>query len=441
MNVVLLGHGINLKQVKSALIEGTVNVVGETSSLVKLKEIISNRNDISVVCCLLGFRERQSFKEALFYCHENNISFLHPAFVLNRYNSTDSPRIRMYGFIGSGNVLLGNFITTHLQSTFKRIVRRGYRFLPLRDNIHDRIARHYVNTFKYFANEAFKTDNNTLQGATHIYSVSEKHVGSCHVMDTSGNSLYRIFGFPFPVYIWWRFVSDHCMLGDDIIDFYKANNFKQILLVRHPFDTIFSCLKKTNTLHAPDIYSVLQTMAKYYNKYMSKALAYKQHLWIIKYEDVINDSIDTLKKLADYCGLDVTEKQIRAWKEKKLFKLLPAAPNKHHFTGGGKNKWVNYFDAECYHILAKNNIFNLVKELGYDELYQDLTTGNTQANDHDDGTVKLYPGWNNEAYDFFTTPKKNRLFYNLSMTTSRNTNDLQKACMPLMLMTDAFFYE
>ena len=58
-------------------------------------------------------------------------------------------------------------------------------------------------------------------------------------------------------------------------------------------------------------------MTHYYLLYMKEALKNKEDLHIIRYEDVIYNTEETLKKLCDYTNIPISIKQIQHWKAKQ----------------------------------------------------------------------------------------------------------------------------
>lgn len=444
MEVILLGQGVHLHQVKYLMENSSIHIAGEASSLDELKFFFSEaRSNSYVVCCFLGEEEKEAFLQALKYCHQEKMPFLHPSFILRNceFPLSKAPKIRTYGFPGSGNVLLQDFIFTHMPSTIQSQLEMIYSYVGshyanlLSDLTHD-LCKKYVDC--YFSLDSLK-----------IFTISEDYRGSFTISDERGEYLFMLDNFPYPAFSWSTLVSDHGFLHQSVIDFYNNKRFKQVFIARHPFDAIFSYIKKANMLENNNKYEVIEIFSRYYEKYMTKVIENQDYVFTIKYENVLYDTINELNKFSKYCQLNVTEENIMEWKKRKLFTSLPGAPNAYHFQGGGLGKWKNYIDSTCLEIFEKNNIFKIMKNLDY-EVY-DLPLRSSANLNYNKKMLpktsrkienKLYPGWGiYDAYIPIKTPKEKTIYYMARKDFQFKEKEFRNSLLPLQLLIDSFYAE
>lgn len=442
MNVVLLGESFYVEVVKSLINRNLrANIIAEITSLNEVQKIAVKTKNITVVCCLLGDHEKQDFFEAMRYCYENHLSFLHPAFILRdvEFPLPMTPKIRTYGFPGSGNMLLGDFIHSHIPFPKRTEV----------ENIYCMIGSHYYHMLHCSIEEAFQASIQLTfsPGSSITYSATEEYRGILRAYQDN-NRQFVIHNFPCLAFSWDSNLSCHGFLSKRTIDFYEKKEFSQVLIVRDPLDTIFSNLNKLRSIGEKYNYENIDIFSKYYTEFMRVALKNRHKVYIIRYEDILNDTVNVLTNLSEYCKLNVTHSDIIKWQNKKLFKTLPRA-DLTHFQGGGAGKWKDSFDKRCFDIFKKNGILSIVDKLGYPmpnlagyskkvANYQNYSTD--VARNH----LALYyhPYWRiNEAYECLKTPYKRNIYYKFYNDVLDMQKNFESNSLPLQLMVDAFYKE
>lgn len=440
MKLVLLGKSYYTNQIRPLLEAcSSTNIIAEISSLKQITTISNITQDVSVVCCLLGEQEQQAFLEAMRYCHENKLSFLHPAFVLQgvEFPLSKTPKIRTYGFPGSGNMLLVDFILSHLPSQKRSEL----------ENIYWLLGRHYNKMIHATIENALQATIELVFNAesTVMYSITEDYVGMLRAYHNAKRQ-FLIHGFPLPAFTKDATVGCHGFLSHGTIDFYDAKKFSQVLIIRHPLDTIFSNLKKLKSIGEEYNYENVESLTKYYSDFMQVALTNKHKVYIIKYEDLLSDTLNVLKNFSEYCKLDVSDNAIIKWKNKKLFKLLPRTTGTH-FQGGGIGKWQSFFDKRCFEILERNGIFNIIDKLGYTLPNVTMQASNIapyqeHATEIAKNHLSLYyhPYWNiKNGYQCLSTPHNRTLYYKFYGDAVEMQETFEANTLLLKLMVDSFY--
>lgn len=85
----------------------------------------------------------------------------------------------------------------------------------------------------------------------------------------------------------------------------------------------------------------------------------------ITYEEMLNDSFNTFRKVVSFFGLNDSEKQVKSIIERNKFKKLKAKEDRF-FRKGISGDWKNYFDKETRN-LYKEKISHLLIKLGYEK--------------------------------------------------------------------------
>lgn len=447
MDVMLLGEGIHLDQVKIMLETcGGYNIVSEISSLHQVNEILKKKKikkkKINIICCMLGDHEKEAFLDVMMCCHKINLSFLHPVFALNKceFRLSETPKIRTYGFPGSGNMLISDFILEHIPSP-----KRSYL-----EDIYCMIGSHFINFFHYVIESAFQSTFKLMfsTDSSITYSTTNEYRGVFRIYQNNENQ-FLIHNFPCPSFTWDSVISCHGFLNEKTIDFYEKKKFSQLIIIRHPLDTIFSNLKKLDCIQKARKYEIIELLSRYYSDFMNVVLKNKHRIHVIKYEDIVSDTVNVLKQLSEHCRMNVSENRIIEWKDKKMFTLLPRVISTH-FQGGGTGKWKNYFDKTCFEIFEQNNILSMVEELGYPKpnLVEELNEAFPHQNQLETSfhTIKnkldfwYHPYWNiNGGYKRMFTPKNNKVYYRFYDQAKQKQKDFKKNSLPLALLVDSFY--
>ena len=95
--------------------------------------------------------------------------------------------------------------------------------------------------------------------------------------------------------------------SDYFIDYYLSNNIKVILLVRNPFDYIYSCMFGKKNYINKKKYSINHFLLRWkylYKKYNKS----EQNLLIIKFEDLILNRQNEFKKISTFLGTKIKKK-------------------------------------------------------------------------------------------------------------------------------------
>ena len=124
-------------------------------------------------------------------------------------------------------------------------------------------------------------------------------------------------------------------------------NAKIIDTRRDAMDTCFSCFKQFFARGQLFTYS-LEDLGKYYVDYI-KAMnhwhtLYKDDIYTVHYDNVINDTENTIKELIDYCNLPFENECLEFYKSSRPVKTPSAEQVRQPIYKSGLNYWKNYED-------------------------------------------------------------------------------------------------
>lgn len=152
--------------------------------------------------------------------------------------------------------------------------------------------------------------------------------------------------------------------SDYFINYYLTNKIKVILLVRNPFDYIYSCMYGKNNFINQKKYSINHFLLRWKYLYKHHNLS-KKDLLIIKFEDLLLNNKITIRKLSKFLNTSTTGSKIK------------------YINNSSHHKKLNYLDKKTiFYSLKKLNkkviikIFNSTKKelesLGYLSSYKKI---------------------------------------------------------------------
>ena len=111
--------------------------------------------------------------------------------------------------------------------------------------------------------------------------------------------------------------------------------------------------------------------AKFVYEYYDELLKYKDDIIFVKYEDVIEHPVETIRGIASIFGINMKKDDIISLWDKIAFK--PLKQHKSHMFRPGADKWKFYLTKTHIDILKKLKFKEIIDELGYQ---LDLTSEN-----------------------------------------------------------------
>ncbi|WP_259423811.1 sulfotransferase [Coxiella burnetii] len=415
--VILCGLSLHHEKIKNLLLNAGFNVIGiiDFSANIQLNKIPKN---IPLVCSFIGESEKELFFKCFDFCKKNKLRFLHPVCALANivYPKPLTPKVRIYGFPGSGNMLLRSFLSEHIPHPENSEIENFYctvgsHFYLLMD---DMLKKAMPNTFQA-GTIAF--DENDTQAT---YSPLYKDKGMFKFVKKNTGSM-MIAGFPLHAFTWERVSVTHNIPHTEFLDFFNKKGYKQIVIIRHPLDTIFSFLSKIGGFGFDRAYQWTIHIAHYHAQYLQHVVRNKKNVFIIRYEDILLADSGALQQLSTYMNLNVKDEEIMAWKDNNLYKKL-ADVGEGHFKGGGTGKWKTYFTRETFNIFKKLGIIDLANSLGYKISETDFVKSKSHEVEKNNlpfsemnnrWLIGYLPYWcyRNTEYQHYTTPQKLKLFY------------------------------
>jgi Tfp pilus assembly protein PilF len=122
-------------------------------------------------------------------------------------------------------------------------------------------------------------------------------------------------------------------------------NAKIIDTRRDPMDTCFSCFKQFFARGQLFTYS-LEDLGKYYTDYI-RAMnhwhnIYGKDIFTVHYDNVINETEETIRELIDYCNLPFEQECLEFYKSSRPVKTPSAEQVRQPIYKSGLNYWKNY---------------------------------------------------------------------------------------------------
>ena len=122
-------------------------------------------------------------------------------------------------------------------------------------------------------------------------------------------------------------------------------NAKIIDTRRDPMDTCFSCFKQFFARGQLFTYS-LEDLGKYYTDYI-RAMnhwhnIYGKDIFTVHYDNVVNETEETIRELIDYCNLPFEQECLEFYKSSRPVKTTSAEQVRQPIYKSGLNYWKNY---------------------------------------------------------------------------------------------------
>lgn len=342
-----------------------------TSDKVVLKskfKKIANTSEIPIVITNLSSDYSMFGKDIEYIRNKLQLKnpILHPVFLCDYYKSIHK-RYHLRGFPGSGNMVFQNIMDAILKSDNFFINRSP----P--DPIHplmEKYALLYWHSLTYHyehlldAKEVLGTTTAPRYMRTASFAISLKN---------KEELVPLLDGLPCRSYIWanpWG--ADHSPLTAESIDFFQSQNFFNIHILRHPLDVLISNANKvvrTSQYSPKNIINneiwfteMLNQIVKYY----ALIIENKHRVYIVKYEDYIDDPITTIQHFSTALGATLPKTTcVEIWESihGKEFSS---------FWKPGKNKWKTYITDKYINTIKKSGIIEIAEKLGYEINIYDL---------------------------------------------------------------------
>lgn len=381
---------------------------------------------IPVVITEIEEKGEDKFKEHLDYLSTHpqiNRKILHPGFIADYIKLNHSGRIYCLGFMGAGNVLLQNILI--------EILNKYSRIYSPKEQLIGYFAHNYISGLRTVVKDFLIGDE--LQEPT-IGTFQEE---SCFVQ-LSGNRYLKymhLSGIITKNYLYEDMTGSHATISQDFLNILLQRNYTVFLAVRNPLDIIVSFASKYSSPKYVEFlinnldwfYSAAKIIKEYYKNYCD---SFKE-IRLIKYEDVIFNSLKTIKGIAEILKVNMTESEVASIWEKVGFKDLGV----RHLWRPGAGKWKEYFTKAHIDILKSLEYENFLGDLRYENL-MDLDSAkldkkaqnlNREAEARINLFDYLYSDWYGKSTVFtdkrithkcYDNPKVNVISNNIQLLTS-----------------------
>ena len=289
---------------------------------------------------------------------ENRI--LHPSFLCD-YHRRPSPHYLITGFPGSGNMAF--------QNVLDRIVRHP-AFLPMaqseRDPLDHVLAQHalwYWYSLSGTILSRYGSERESdVSGPTHM------RYGTLNVR-VKGQTIV-FCGLPQRSYAWanpWS--SNHEPVTRSMLDFFEAQSFTVIYILRHPLDVLVSDAAKMTVSSGRRAPTVMLANPEWLAGALERMVGYlrgvvenRARLYLPRYEDLLRDPAGTVSDMSSALGRRIGAADCQAiWKEIDGRDLS----HSNHRWDPREGKWLEFVPRSAAGQIEQSGLVELAAELGY----------------------------------------------------------------------------
>jgi len=180
-------------------------------------------------------------------------------------------------------------------------------------------------------------------------------------------------------------IATHSLSSDISLNL-ELKKYKKIYIVRDGRDVIHSTMKwvrseeasikllslsKTHTNYT--IFNYLnhfEQKVNYWKEHVDNFLNYKEDFLLVRYEDLVLNTIEEIKKIAKYLEIEISNEKVLSIKNKFLNKELTSSKVRHkdafHFSNGKKRgEWIEFYNEEMYEFFKETTKKQMLM-LGYE---------------------------------------------------------------------------
>lgn len=358
-----------------------------------------------IVSAFVCRSNKKEFFDSMRFCKEHGIKFFHPASLLpyTRYATPPSLRIKTWGWPGSGNGFITQFIYFLLE---KNKIHKTEL-----EEIEQLVGADYCIKAQEIMQDLYKTINPQTTNPVQ-FSPWGGYLSTYSVLFPDLKQNFQIIGVPYPVWAFISILHDHQFPYSSSLDFFASKKIKQIFIIRNPFGSLASYMRKVNWFCHP---TGIEDITALFKTFTLTLLNNSKEIYAIRYEDAITNPIPTFMNLAKYLRLKISEKEIQAWHTSHLYKNLVQDPT--HFRKGGKDKWKKDFSPQHFALFKEMGIMQLAKRLGYPLLAPSHITNKFCPPEDKElvqrrirtfsSVTRPFPKQTDKYYHLIKTPRKN----------------------------------
>lgn len=296
---------------------------------------------------------------------------LHPAALVD-FLDFNFKKVILFGMQGSGNVIFVNLLQSLYKLFFPFLVTRSSSTL-----FFEIMCREYMNLTQQVVSDLVH-----LQDGHDVRAVAWK-MGTSHFNFKIAAQEAQLYSFATREHL-FSFVSMYHQIPSlPYLQKLKRQKFKLFFVLRNPLDMILSGINKGGGILDDQIdLELFKCVSRWVIDQLNAWHPLMAELDILRYEDLIESPISTIKFLMKKIGilpLGFIAKKI--WR-KHAFKQLPHA-FKQHFWKGGVGKWQQYFTEEHLRYLKAYGIERVLEKYEYlDALDKFKNLGDYQLEDY-----------------------------------------------------------
>lgn len=285
---------------------------------------------------------------------------IHPVFISELVRLNFSGYVYINGFPGSGNVVSHHIIKKLMELNGGCRLDERERFFKRASEFHNRSI---INVFNSYFN-IYATANYPKGSDFRGDFLFLEHEGPC-------GDYVHLFGARSKPYFSPEFHASHELLRETTITRFENLGFSTCVVIRNPLDVIVSNAakfpinskrEKRPSLLINDLEwfeSMIVNIGKCYKNFIDN----KDKVFFVKYDDLMENPIRTIKNLAVSLDIEVTEAQCRdIWSEFGNRNLN----DKHfHCWRPGSGKWKEFIGAKQIEMFRASKLADYSEQLGY----------------------------------------------------------------------------
>lgn len=285
---------------------------------------------------------------------------IHPVFLCELVELNFSGYVYLNGFPGSGNVVSDHIIKKLIEINGGVQLGRHESFFKRASEYHNRsIISMFNSYFNSYTNATYPKSSDN-RGDSLSWSRLGPHGNYVHLFGAKSKPCFSP-----------ELHHSHEPLLETTIMQFKRLGFATCLAIRNPLDVIVSNAAKfpINSKREKNPSLILnelewfESMIVIMEIYYKKFLANKDKVIFIKYENLMERPIQTLKDLAVRLGIKVTDAQCGdIWSE---FGNRPLTNANFHFWRPGSGKWKEFLGGKHIEMFRASKLADYSEQLGY----------------------------------------------------------------------------
>ena len=326
-------------------------------------QVLQSPNITLIVAAVTVSDQEDSFLETSRYAREQ-LGFggriLHLAALCDLYQFPPH-RLLLTGVASSGNMIFQNILFDLLEHSTKpnpltdvRLAGRAASFA----------VNHLVSVRRLFSEYLH-------DGSLEAITASSTHMGIGQCLIQTDDQYCALAGFPLRSYAWGtQWAATHEPITEHTVDFYEANGYSILYILRHPLDVIISNAAKTSSVlpgeRRPELalenLEWFEDFVKVMCGYMRGLASQKDRLAFVRYESLLTDPTSEIDKLAAAFDIRVPDGL-----QSEIWAKLDGVPvaGREHFWAPGTEKWKSRLHHGHRDIVMSTELPALCAELGY----------------------------------------------------------------------------